>query len=77
VRPCAQRHAHGNDAESARCDAMYFDMLGLMKMARSGFKGPAKIPHVYRPGVSRDLGTVPVIVFSEEEIVPVPGAAGA
>jgi hypothetical protein len=44
--------------------------MSLLKMARVGFTGPAKIRRVYEPGRAQQRGGLEVVVFSEEQIVP-------
>jgi len=67
---CLQRHQHGTAAERDGCDARVHDATSLVKMARVGFTGPAKIRRIYEPGLAQQRGGLEVVVFSEEQIVP-------
>jgi hypothetical protein len=70
VFACMQHHQHGTAAERDGCDARMHDAVSLLKMARVGFTGPAKIRRVYEPGRVQQRGGLEVVVFSEEQIVP-------
>jgi hypothetical protein len=67
---CIQKHHHPTAAERDGCDARTHDMLSLVKMARVGFSGPAKVRRVYEPGHRERRNGLEMVVFSEEQVVP-------
>jgi hypothetical protein len=66
---CIQQHQHESAVERDGCDAKTHDALSLVKMARVGFSGPAKIRRLYEPGRSERRNGLDVVVFSEEQVV--------
>jgi len=66
---CIQKHQHETAAERDGCDAKTHDVLSLVKMARVGFSGPAKIRRLYEPGHPERRNGLDVVVFSEEQVV--------
>ena len=66
---CIQKHQHETAAERDGCDAKTHDVLSLVKMARVGFSGPAKIRRLYEPGHLERRNGLDVVVFSEEQVV--------
>jgi hypothetical protein len=67
---CIRDHNHETEAQRDDCNAQTYDALSMMKMAQVGFAGPAKIARHYLPGRVEERGTLKVVVFTEEQIVP-------
>ena len=67
---CLREHSHETEGERSACDAQTHDALSLFKLSQVGFAGPAKIPRFYTPGRVEMRGSLEVVVFSEEQIVP-------
>ena len=67
---CLRDHQHESAEERDNCDAQTYDALSMMKMAQVGFAGPAKIARHYLPGRLDQRGTLAVVVFTEEQVVP-------
>ena len=67
---CLQDHEHETEEERLICDAQLHDAMSVMKMARVGFSAPPKIRRLYLPGRIEKRGTLEVVIFSEDQIVP-------
>jgi len=67
---CLREHEHESPEDRDACDARLYDALSLVKMSQVGFAPPAKVRRRYAPGRVEMRGSLEVVVFSEEQIVP-------
>lgn len=67
---CLREHEHQSPEERDACDAQTHDAVSLVKMAQVNFAAPARIRRLYVPGRVERRGSLEVVVFSEDQIVP-------
>jgi hypothetical protein len=67
---CLREHEHGSEEERDACDAETHDAISLIKMSQVGFASPAKVGRNYFPGRLDLRGSLEVVVFAEEQVVP-------
>jgi hypothetical protein len=67
---CLLEHEHQSEEERDACDAQTHDATSLVKMSRVNFAAPARIGRLYVPGRVEMRGSLEVVVFSQDQIVP-------
>jgi hypothetical protein len=69
---CHKKHSHNTAEGVAKCNAKYTRKRADRKLAQHGNRPPKKIRRIYWPGIPEKIGTLDVVRFSHEEIVPYP-----
>jgi len=67
---CLLEHEHQSEEERDACDAQTHDASSLVKMSQVNFAAPARIRRLYVPGRVEMRGSLEVVIFSEDQIVP-------
>ena len=67
---CRLRHAHRLPARRDECDGAWYDQRGFEKLSAVDFVEPPRVLIEEFPGVVETRGTLDVVVFSREQILP-------